>query len=212
MGQGQASQATAYRASADDFSNSIILYAPERIQAQVKDLIEQLDRQTNPTQSSKVYKLQFASAADMETMIQNVLNSNVPKGRGGATQQQNQGPAAMLRAASGGVSGAGQVTADTRTNSLIVTATEENLKMLDDVIVRLDKQVLVAASIFIFPMNFAQSDHIATLLQQLLGQKQGTGTSSTTGNQNNPTRGNSNSLGGGNNNQGGAQGGPGGGG
>lgn len=210
MPQGQ-TQGSGYRASADDFSNSIIFWAPERVQAQVKDLIDQLDKASTLPQTSKVYKLQYASAADLETIVQNLLNANAPKGRGGATTQQNQGPAAMIRAVSGGVAGAGTVATDTRTNSLIVSATDDNLKILDDVIPRLDTQVLVAASVFIFRMNYGQADHIASLLQQALGQKQGTGSSSSTGQSNRNssstgTLGNSNS----NNNQGGGGGGLGG--
>jgi len=192
MAQGQ-TQGSGYRASADDFSNSIIFWAPERIQAQVKDLIDQLDKPSTQPQTSKVYKLLFASADDLETIVQNLLNANAPKGRGGATSQQNQGPAAMIRAINGGVAGAGTVATDTRTNSLIVSATDENLKILDDVLPRLDTQVLVMASVFVFRLNYGQSDHIASLLQQALGQKQGAGSSSSTG-QNNRNNGSTGRL------------------
>lgn len=176
MVQGGQGSTSGFRASADDYSNSIAIYATERMHAQVKEMIAKLDRVTEDAKRLKVYRLAHASASDLVTVVQNVLNGAVPTGRGGATTQQTQGPAAMLRAASGGTAGAGSVTADTRTNSLVVTATDTNLATLDRIIPDLDTRIESAGSAFIFPLKNARSDDIATLLQSAFGSKQGAGT------------------------------------
>jgi len=171
---GGATQQTV-RASADDFSNSVIVNAPDREQGQVRDLIRQLDKQTEEPQQPIVYRLEFASAEEVQPVIQNVLTSNAPRGRGGATTQQAQGPQAFLNALRGNVAGAGSVTADPRTNSLVVTATGNNQQLVAKVIKELDTEVKTESSTFVFPLENARADQVAGLLNQAFGQRQGVG-------------------------------------
>lgn len=178
---GRTGGTASFRASADDYSNSIAIYATERVHTQVKEMIAKLDRLTEDPKRLKVYRLVHAGAADLVAVVQNVLNGAAPTGRGGATTQQTSGPTAFMRAASGGTAGAGQVVEDSRTNSLVVTATETNLATLDRIIPELDKPVESQGTAFIFPLKNAKSDDIASLLQQAFGQRQGTGTTSTPG-------------------------------
>lgn len=207
----QQSGGTSYRASADDFSNSIVVNAPERVQSQVKSLIDQLDRPTEQPLSTKIYRLQYAGAEDLQSVVQTVLNTNVPRGKGGATTQQTQGMAGFARAASGTVAGAGQVTADTRSNALIVSATADNIKVIDGIIGSLDQKVETQGSVFVFPLKNARSDSIASLLQQAFGNKQGSGSTTNTNRQTTGSTGNTNGNNNNNNNRGnqGGFGGPG---
>jgi general secretion pathway protein D len=79
------------RASADDYSNSVIVNAPLKEQNQVSDLIDQIDKQTDQPQQSRVFKLNYALASELAPVIQNVLVSNAPRGRGGTSTTQGQG-------------------------------------------------------------------------------------------------------------------------
>lgn len=174
------------RASSDDFSNSVIVNAPRDQQAQVAELIGQLDKITDEPQQTKVFPLEFAAAEDLQPVVQNLLNANVPRGKGGATTQQSQGPGAFFSAIRGSVSGSGQATADPRTNALIVTATSDNIKLVDKVVKELDTKIDLQPTTFVFPLSNAQSDDVAGLLNQAFGQRQGTGTNrGTTNNRNN---------------------------
>ncbi|HRF59463.1 MAG TPA: secretin N-terminal domain-containing protein [Fimbriimonadaceae bacterium] len=165
------------RASADDFSNSVIVNAPDREQGQVKDLIDKLDKETEQPQKAKVYKLQFAVAEEMAPVVQNVLVSNAPRGRGGVGSsnipiEQRFQQAFRL----GGAQAAfGTVVADVRTNSLVVTATDENQVLVDQVIKELDTEVQVQTSTFVFPLANARADQMANLLNQAFGTRQGAG-------------------------------------
>lgn len=198
MGQ----QQNAIRASSDDFSNSVIVNSPENMLGQVEKLIKDLDKQTEEPQKSRVYKLEFADADDLVPVIQNVLQANVPRGRGGATTQQSQGPQAFINALRGNTAGSGNVTSDPRTNSIVVTATDQNLSLVEKVIDDLDTKVEYEPSTFVFPLANARADSVATLIQSAFGQRQGTGNFGGNRNTGN-TGGNRNTNGGNRNNQGG---------
>lgn len=173
FGRGQST----VRASADDFSNSVIVNAPDREQGQVRDLIDKLDKETEQPQKAKVYRLQYAVAEEMAPVVQNVLVSNAPRGRGGVGSanipiEQRFQQAFRL----GGAQAAfGTVVADSRTNSLVVTATDENQVLVDQVIKELDTEVQVQTSTFVFPLANARADQMASLLNQAFGTRQGGG-------------------------------------
>ncbi len=196
-------------ASSDDFSNSVIVNAPSQQQTQVKDLIDRLDKATDDPLKSKVFHLQFASSDDLQAVVQNVLNTTAPRGRGGATTTQTQGPQAFINALRGQTAGSGTVTSDPRTNSLVVSATKDNLDLIGQVITELDTDIKIENAAFVVPLNNAKADLIATLLQQTFGTRTGsnaggqraTGTNTNTGNRTNTNQnntGNRNNTGGGN--------------
>lgn len=168
----------AVRASADDFSNSVIVNASSRDQGQVEDLIQELDKETEQPQKAKVYRLQYATAEELAPVVQNVLVSNAPRGRGGIGTQQNVPFEQRMQQAFrlGGAQAAfGTVVADSRTNALVVTATEENQVLVGDVIKELDLDVPLAASTFVIPLNNARADQVANLLNQAFGTRTGGG-------------------------------------
>ncbi len=178
-GLGNQSTGSSIRASSDDFSNSVIVNAPDKDQGQVKTLIDQLDKQTDQPQLSKVFKLVYASSDDLAPVVQNVLVSNAPRGKGGIGTQNVPIDQRFQQAARFGSTQAafGQVASEPRTNSLVVTATQENLVLLDKVIKELDQPVALQSSTFVFPLANARADAVANLLSQAFGQRQGTGTS-----------------------------------
>lgn len=176
FGRGFGTTQAVVRASSDDFSNSVIVNAPTKEQGQVAELISQIDKQSEEPQKPKVFRLEYASADDLAPVVQNVLVSNAPRGRGGIGTQNvpiEQRFQQALRFGSA-QSAFGQVVADARTNSLVVTATDENLEIIDKVIKELDQPVEYQASTFVFPLDNARADDIATLLNQAFGTRTGT--------------------------------------
>ncbi|HRJ97890.1 MAG TPA: secretin N-terminal domain-containing protein, partial [Fimbriimonadaceae bacterium] len=168
----------AVRASADDFSNSVIVNASSRDQGQVEDLIQELDKETEQPQKAKVYRLQYATADELAPVVQNVLVSNAPRGRGGIGTQQNVPFEQRIQQAfrlGGSQAAFGTVVADQRTNALVVTATDENQVLVAEVIKELDMDVPVEASTFVIPLNNARADQIASLLNQAFGTRSGGG-------------------------------------
>lgn len=163
------------RASADDFSNSVIVNAPREQQTEVADFIKQIDKETDQPLKAAVYKLEYASAADLQTPVLNLLISNQPKGRGASSGTQNIDRQFSFFPG-GGQNNQQQralVSSDPRTNSLIVTTTEENQKLVAQVIKDLDTEVTVQTSTFVFPLDNARADDIASLLQSTFGNRNG---------------------------------------
>ncbi len=171
------------RASSDDFSNSVIVNAPDREQRQVADLIKQIDKDTEQPLKPVVYKLEYAVAQEVAPAIQNVLASNAPRGRGGATTQNVPIEQRFQQAARFGSLQAafGTVVSDVRTNSLIVTATDDNHKLIEQVIEDLDVEIELQSTTFVFPLMNARADQISTLMNQAFGTRQGTGGGQRTG-------------------------------
>lgn len=195
----QGGQGLMVRASADDFSNSVIVNAPSNQQKEVEDFIKQIDKETEQPLKPQVYKLNFAAATDLQLTVQNLLIANQPKGRGSSSGQNQNIDQRFSFFGGGGQNNRQQqalVSADTRTNSLIVTTTEDNQKLVAQVVKDLDTEVKVETSTFVFPLDNARADDIAGLLQSTFGNRNGRGgnnrnTGGTT-NRNNQNRNNQN--------------------
>ena len=144
-GGGSSTDATAgaVKASADAYSNSLIVNASSAQQDQIAGIIAQVDRPADNPQHAQVFKLAYALATDLQPVIQNILSGSSTLGRGASTTntQQNRGGGGFggfggFFGRFGGFGGGGNnsannangtVTADARTNSLVVTATAANL-------------------------------------------------------------------------------------
>lgn len=202
------------RASSDDYSNTVIVNAPSKTHTQIADLIKEIDKQTEEPQKSKVYPLTYATADTLQPVLQNVLQSNMPRGRGGATGNQTVDQRFTAFPFFGGGFGqqqrnqaAGSVVSEMRTNSLVVTTTENNQKVVEQVLKELDKEVKLEATTFVFPLANARADQVATLFRQAFGNRSGMnnaggqnrfgGTNNNNQNRNNNPFGNNNRGGGG---------------
>lgn len=161
------------RASSDDFTNSVIVNAPPSDQIQVKALIGDLDKNTDLPVHTQVFHLKYAAASDASSVIQNVLTANVPRGRAGATSSQTSGPGAFFNALRGQTAGAGQVVTDTRTNSIIVTADDEDMAIVTSVVDKIDTPVVVQSTTFVYPLANARAESVANILQTAFGQRPG---------------------------------------
>ncbi|MCW5942973.1 MAG: hypothetical protein KIS66_12120 [Fimbriimonadaceae bacterium] len=199
------------RASADDYSNSVIVNAPSKQQGEVEKLIKEIDKQVDETQRPIVYPLTYASSDELQPVVQNVLQANAPLGRngargggttGGGNPFQNPFMGGFRFGGGGGgtaQTGIGSVISEARTNSLIVTATEENHKLVSRVLQELDQEVTIQNTTFVMPLQNARADQVATLFQQAFGSRSGAGgrntggqTSRNTGNTNNRNNQNNN--------------------
>lgn len=165
------------RVSSDDFSNSVIVNAPRTLHPQIEQLIREIDKPSEAPMRAQVYRLEFAVASEVAPIVQNVLVSNAPRGRGGAGNQQVSPFARMgvaMRFGNADVA-FGSVLADERSNSLVVTATEENHQIIAQVIQELDQEVEVVDTTFVLPLNNARADEMAQLLNSSFGGRVGGG-------------------------------------
>ncbi|HEX5322384.1 MAG TPA: secretin N-terminal domain-containing protein [Capsulimonadaceae bacterium] len=171
------------KASADAYSNSLIVNAPSSVQSQIRDLIDQIDKPTTQPMQTEVFKLQYAIATDLQPIVQNVLSSSVPLGRGGGTTTNNRpggfgggfgGPGgffARLAGAGSNQNSGGTVSSYANTNSLVVTAIQSNLDEVGDIIKQLDKPVKYQSTTFVYVLKNARADVVANLFNQAVGNR-----------------------------------------
>lgn len=179
------------RASSDDYSNSVIVNASSKDQKQVEELIKQLDKVVDDALKAQVYKLNYAFSDDLVTVVQGVLTANAPKGRGGGASATPVDQRFSFFPFGGGGNRTNQntnVVSEPRTNSLVVTTTEQNHELIAQVIKQLDQEIKYEPSTFVIPLDNARADQMATLLQNAFGRRQGVNGGGNNNNQNRTTQ------------------------
>jgi len=183
-------------AVADVRTNSVLIHARPRDVEEVTALIKELDQSDSAAVSQmKVFPLKNAVADELSIILQQTIQSvlNQPTnatqpgqqgggggggGGGDATSQQLKavkstvlqflsadGPGERLLRS--GVLSDIRVTADGRTNSLVVTAPEESLPIIEELIKQLDRPTSTVAEIKVFSLTNGDARSMVTLLEQL---------------------------------------------
>ncbi len=163
------------RITADTRTNAVIVSATEENMKIIEDLIVRLDDKSAAVIKLKLYALRYADATSAAQVISEVFaeearrttTSSRTSDRGsrnpwmrwmGAQQAQTEeiGAAKEVRAV-----------ADIRTNSVLVAASEENLKLIDNLMLELDRQVNDFLEVKIYKLENADPVQMATVLQSL---------------------------------------------
>ena len=176
-GQGQTD--TGYKTTilAESRSNAIIIRSANPAkQAQIRSLVEKLDRAGSELASGNIHVVYLKNAD--ATKLANTLRAAIAgTGTGGATPGAAPAPAATAGTTLGGggatlnlPSTGGQIQADAATNSLIITAPEPQYRQLRAVIDSLDQrraQVLVES--LIVEVDSAKESQFGIQWQNLVG-------------------------------------------
>ncbi|ODA36842.1 secretin N-terminal domain-containing protein [Planctopirus hydrillae] len=188
-------------AIADPRSNSVIVRARPRDLDQVKALIAKVDRdEMAAVNQVKIIPLKNAVAVELSAVInaaiQSVLSppSNQAANQGGANsglggnqvaEDFRQVRPAILsflagdkKALRSGMLADIRITPDTRMNSLILSAPEQSIPLLEELIRQLDQPTAAVAEIKVFTLTNADASQLVTQLQQLFspgGNQQGGG-------------------------------------
>jgi general secretion pathway protein D len=193
-GRGGASGATVV-ATADVATNSVIVVAAKANMGQVSDLIKILDDPQASALESKILPLQYADATLTADVINQVIAGSGVGGRGGRAgasfQQRVMGGGGGFGGGGfGGFGGGGfggqggrggaaggdpfaTVVAETRTNSLVVSATKEKMESIEKLAKQLDVPVKAESTTFVVQLKNAQAADLADTLTQAFGQMQG---------------------------------------
>lgn len=175
FGGGQTSSPV--KASSDDYTNSVIVSANDRDQAQVGNLVHQLDRNSEEPIKPHIFHLKYASCNDVQPVLLNVLQTNAPKGKLGSGPQSLQGTFQQALRIGTGQAASGPVVSDTRTNSVVVTTSPANLEIASKLVDQLDTPVNFESTTFVYPLQNGRPDIIANLFLQAFGPRSGTNSS-----------------------------------
>ena len=143
------------RVVADPNSNRLIVTAPLDQMNRIEDIIKQLDQGTKNVGGIRVFRLKTADAHQLSGVI-----------------------AGALRKASPGVPGAPgaagpQVSADARTNSLVVSGTEGDMKTVEALLAEIDKPLdgKEAREIHVVQLKVGNAPQLAAAIGRMLSQQ-----------------------------------------
>ena len=181
--------------AANAASNSLILTSTEANIRRVVEIISAIDVHLSEVQQVRVFQLKFANAASAARLITDIFRTdNAPGGTTGGTALANL--RRFVRGGPGGGPGGGaqgqseeqgsravKVTAssDDRTNTLVVSAPPDLLKVIGEVVAELDANPAEQQAVFIYSVRNGQAANIASVLNNLFGWSTSTAGSRTTG-------------------------------
>ena len=173
FGAGPDGAAAAVQVSVDDRLNALVISAGEADFRRVSGLVSQLDSDLVARVSEiRVFPLQHASATELARILTQSIGTK-PEALGTENVNRQTLLQIVTRTKDGQdlVSSALQegvlVTADTRTNSLVVSAPVENLPLIEQLIYKLDTSAPQLAKIRVFSLVNADATEMARILTEL---------------------------------------------
>ena len=154
--------------SPDVRTNSIIVSAPPVQFDQVRSLIDRLDAPASADETIiRTFSLKNARAEDAVKLMTGALQLD-SKGR-------TQGVAIRMDPGRPPVQVNARILADTRSNSLVVTATPESFPVIEKLLSQLEDSPAQSVVEFrLIPLQFAAADDVAATLSKLVSGKDGT--------------------------------------
>jgi general secretion pathway protein D len=156
------------------YSNSVVMTGKGSTIYRVARILKIIDVQAPDKLDVRLFKMRHADAQETAKILNDVFKKpEATTGRGGNPWQQmaemmggggrqNQGPqpralaSEMLR-----------ITADLRTNSVIVTATKENIDMIERIVKQLDGETAESVRLKLYPLRYADAKSVADLITKV---------------------------------------------
>ncbi|HUP79479.1 MAG TPA: secretin N-terminal domain-containing protein, partial [Pirellula sp.] len=170
------------KAVADFRTNSLIVQASPRDQAEVARLIADIDSDSSPAESEiKIFPIRFAIASELQPILSGAINGTQAATTGANQQQQQQQgggaaagtakvPSSQLTIGSNSGLLTGVVVNSSPTiNALIVRAPSKSMPLIKALIEQLDIPSGVEARIKVFEVKNGDATTLATALQQAFG-------------------------------------------
>lgn len=165
--------------TANESSSAVVLTATQTDVHRIMEIIQALDGSMSEISSIKVFHLLNADATEAAKMVNDLFksqngvpptNNNNGGRRGGGFpfpmfggMGNNQGnndskgtPAAQIVAV-----------ADTRTNCVVISASEEAMPMLEKLLNQIDSTNAEAAEVRVFPLQYADAQNMATMIEDV---------------------------------------------
>lgn len=180
---------TKVTAVGDEGSNCVVVSAASDIMTQITALIKQIDIPTQDDAVVEVYALKYADAEDVVEVLESIYsensntNENVPGNRrsGMFRGPGGGGPGGMM----GGNAGNNDrslgeadvaIVADTRTNSVVASASPTTMTAISKVIAKLDETPKNVTQIYIYHIENADLENLQEILEGMFEDIEDTGT------------------------------------
>jgi type II secretory pathway component GspD/PulD (secretin) len=195
-------RATAYQvtAVADERTNAVVVSAPEEMLPTIEDLIKQIDQTIDQICEIRVFPLRYAEAQTMAQLINDVFQSQQNQ-NSSSRNGNSSGPMGffMQRFMGGGNSSNGSSTAsrrngqtstvyatpDIRTNAVVVNADKELMSEVAAMVEQLDNDPAKDRKVYVYPLQYADPQSTAEILESMFGTNAGSSRSSSSRNNSN---------------------------
>ncbi|MBI4566000.1 MAG: hypothetical protein HY716_15040 [Planctomycetes bacterium] len=156
------------RITADTRTNSVVAAAVPATLEMIEKLLGQLDGEAVQAIQLKLYPLRYADATSVAQVVTTLFEegssqsreANRPQGRFGFMMAAQGGEPAE----SSGSSRQVRAVADLRSNSVVVAANESNLRIIDDLIANIDRQLTDVLRIRVYELQYADAASMAATL------------------------------------------------
>ncbi len=184
---------TRVKVLSDYRTNSLIVQAAPREMVEVEKLIAELDVESTTAQSGlRVFRLKNTLAADLQTVIEEVIDGpsgNQAGGAGGGSTSQATPPSGKLTimgengqpSVESGILAGVVVTSDPSANALLVRAPAQSMELIAKLIDELDRLPSAEAKIKVYPIENGDATQLSQTLQRLYGLQVTAGQSTTGG-------------------------------
>jgi general secretion pathway protein D len=174
-------------AAADSQTNTVVVTGPDDMLEVVAEVVKKLDSQLPNVADVKVFHLEYADAQDTAELINEVFGeSRTSSQTSRSTGQPNQQIRFMRGGPGGGFPGQQQTTqssgsisdvaiiasADSRTNSVVVSGPAETLEIIAQVIKELDENPEQERKIFVYPLKNASAENLKEIINNLFAEMQ----------------------------------------
>ncbi len=179
-------------AMADERTNSLVVSAPAELMATIEQLVLEVDTVAEDVTEVKVFHLQYADAEEMAEIIKNVFGQESQSSQ----QQQRQSRRFFQGGPFGGPPGQAtqesqssrsleesevQAVADTRTNSVVVSAAKQTMPQIEGMVRSLDENPAKEKKVFVYSLENADVESVAEILKGMFEESSGQSGSTTSG-------------------------------
>ena len=179
--------------SANESSNAVILTGTENSIRRVAEIIRALDTSISGISQLKVFPLKYSDATQLATVVKSLFEAPQQSTRGRSSSGSSRGGFSGFRFGGrggggdeGGRSGRGGggdgdsealqaasrvlAVADERTNSLVVSAPDEYMPTIIQLVTEIDKNVDDITELQVFPLEFADAYEMSEILKDLFDE------------------------------------------
>ncbi len=156
------------------YSNSIVVTEKGAVILRLARILHVLDVQAADPLTIRVFGLRFADATETARALNDIFRKPEPALTGSAGRRlmrmfqrnrRNDAPGGRTLA-----SELVRITVDPRTNSVVASATEENLRTIAETIAQLDTDHPEAVQLRLFPLRYADARQAATLVMEAFAE------------------------------------------
>jgi type II secretory pathway component GspD/PulD (secretin) len=162
--------------TANEGGNALVITDTETNVRRMAEIVKALDTAISATSTIRVFPLKYADAKALATVITALFPSQDTSGRGGNNPMQQffRGMRGGDQSAGASSSGSARVatpkvvaTSDDRSNSLVVSAPEDQMLIIEDLVKQVDTNVDDVTELRVFHLKYADPEETADMLASL---------------------------------------------